>query len=1360
VIVDQDLGATPATRALTRRPAATGREAAGEEHDAPTDVRTPRWPLALIAVGMVTLFLVQAPGKLVADTKMDVPLDPLRFMERATHLWNSSSDFGFLPNQYVGYLFPMGPFFLLGKLAHIPPWITQRLWMALILTVATWGVVRLADALRIGRPIGRVLAGLAYALSPVFIGKVGATSVALAGAMMLPWITLPLVLALRPDGAGGIDTGTAAGSGGSVGRLSPRRAAALSGLAIVCTGGINASVTLCVLVCPGVLLVFAGGSRRAWALRVWWVVAVIMATAWWLLALLTQSKYGLNFLPYTETATTTTSTTSVAEALRGTTDWLGYLRVPTPWLPAATVLVTSGTAVLGTALAAGLGLWGLARRDLPARRFLVVSLLAGIVAVSAAYPVVPGSPFADAVRQLLAGQLGFLRNVYKFQPVAHLPLALGLAHALHVAGRRATKADSPTVVTGSVVGVAPAAGQPTRLRRWLAAGRRVGAGRAHGPLGGARLGRSVPALVGVVALLALGTGLVPAYTGQMFQSGSFADVPDYWHQAADWLQDNPAGGTTLVLPAMPFAEYDWGRPLDEPMSYLASTPWASRSLIPLGNAGMTRWLDGIEQELELGSAPGLAAALAREGVGQVLIRNDISDQDWDSPASTNEIYRALEGSGLRRAASFGPKVTARPSSRDRLVPALSHPTNKVPALDVWVVPDGASKVTAYPADSAMLVSGGAEATVQMAAHGVLGTDRAVVLASDVSDLPAVSPSASSADPVAASGGLVKPVPASEVIGPTTALVTTDTYTRRDTDFGVTHGGTSYLLGPGEIAAGSDGPLQQWMDEPGANHQTVAVYEGGVQVRASSYGSKLVARPDVSPAAAVDGLPFTSWSVTPDPSKGSVGGWIEVDVPRATSVPYIDVQLLEEGVWRPAVQALRVTTSAGSVVTKVHPDETTQRLAVPAGKSTSFRITFEEVGRHSYTGYGAGIRELTLPGIKIQRYVQTPSDATDLFGDSLGQVAFTFDREAVDVTEPFGGSEELNLYRRFDVPRSMSFGVLGTMTAVPSLTVPSQLPAPDFGLPCGAGPALIVDGKRYDLRVQGLQSDVSSAKPMGIAVCTSDGTIPLAAGEHEIHIDEAGKGLLATALTLVGEDAQTPTDKARTTSVTSWGADRRTVQIGAGTRTLLAVHQNANASWTATLDGARLTPLRLDGWQQGFIVPAGTGGTIVIENLPGDTYRTQLVVGVLLVLLLLALALIPDRWRLRRSSDPDGYPRLLNPRALPLVSQLWRVPGLVAGGAFATLAVFLVGGPLALAVPVLILIGRRWPTVLPWIAFLCIGAAGVGVALGPDGIPHSGTGAFSWYVQVAGLVAFSAVAATLASCSAEGPSSVSSQGEQD
>lgn len=57
---------------------------------------------------------------------------------------------GQVQNQAYGYFFPHGLFFAVGDLLHLPPWITQRFWWALLLAVGFVGVVRLAEALRIG----------------------------------------------------------------------------------------------------------------------------------------------------------------------------------------------------------------------------------------------------------------------------------------------------------------------------------------------------------------------------------------------------------------------------------------------------------------------------------------------------------------------------------------------------------------------------------------------------------------------------------------------------------------------------------------------------------------------------------------------------------------------------------------------------------------------------------------------------------------------------------------------------------------------------------------------------------------------------------------------------------------------------------------------------------------------------------------------------------------------------------------------------------------------------------------------------------------------------------------------------------
>ena len=46
--------------------------------------------------------------------------------------------------------------------------------------------------------------------------------------------------------------------------------------------------------------------------------------------------------------------------------------------------------------------------------------------------------------------------------------------------------------------------------------------------------------------------------------------------------------------------------------------------------------------------------------------------------------------------------------------------------------------------------------------------------------------------------------------------------------------------------------------------------------------------------------------------------------------------------------------------------------------------------------------------------------------------------------------------------------------------------------------------------------------------------------------------------------------------------------------MLVVPESINPGWTArTADGAQLTPVTVNGWQQGWVVPAGTSGTVTL-----------------------------------------------------------------------------------------------------------------------------------------------------------------------
>jgi arabinofuranan 3-O-arabinosyltransferase len=72
-----------------------------------------------------------------------------------------------------------------------------------------------------------------------------------------------------------------------------------------------------------------------------------------------------------------------------------------------------------------------------------------------------------------------------------------------------------------------------------------------------------------------------------------------------------------------------------------------------------------------------------------------------------------------------------------------------------------------------------------------------------------------------------------------------------------------------------------------------------------------------------------------------------------------------------------------------------------------------------------------------------------------------------------------------------------------------------------------------------------------------------------------------------------------------------------------------------MDGKPLAKTRVDGWQQAWIVPAGSGGVVSLAFTPDVKYRTGLLIGAVAVLLLLILVALPVRRRRRVLVAPGG-----------------------------------------------------------------------------------------------------------------------------
>ena len=377
----------------------------------PGDRSSPSHGLRLLAgCGLLTaLAFLQTPGWTVTDTKLDLVVNPGRFLSRAMEMWDPVGYLGQVQNQAYGYLFPMGPFFWLGDAVSLPPWVVQRLWWALLLCLAFTGFVALARALRIGGATSALIGGFVYALSPRILTVIGPSSIEVWPMALAPWVLVPLVLGMRQGSA--------------------RRAAVLSALAVACVGGVNAAATFAVIPLAGLWLLMNKGPRRR-TMLLWWPPLVLLGTLWWIGPLFLLGRYSPPFLDFIESASVTTRLASIDGALRGVTNWVpivsGQARSGLVFFTEPVVVANAGLVVL-------IGLVGLTLRGLPARRFLVVGMFLGLVMVTLGHTGPVSGQWGPQFQQLLDGALAPLRNTHKFDLLIRIPVLLGFVHAVHLA---------------------------------------------------------------------------------------------------------------------------------------------------------------------------------------------------------------------------------------------------------------------------------------------------------------------------------------------------------------------------------------------------------------------------------------------------------------------------------------------------------------------------------------------------------------------------------------------------------------------------------------------------------------------------------------------------------------------------------------------------------------------------------------------------------------------------------------------------------------------------------------------------------------------------------------------------------------
>ncbi len=279
-----------------------------------------------------------------------------------------------------------------------------------------------------------------------------------------------------------------------------------------------------------------------------------------------------------------------------------------------------------------------------------------------------------------------------------------------------------------------------------------------------------------------------------------------------------------------------------------------------------------------------------------------------------------------------------------------------------------------------------------------------------------------------------------------------------------------------------------------------------------------------------------------------------------------------------------------------------------------------------------------------------------------------------------------------------------------------------------GPALTVDGRVYQTSVSGTLGELSQYLPLPVRLCAPGGALSLGAGRHTLTAATPGTfavtdlSLASDAPSPVASGAAVASGASRVVAIRSWQQDQGRLSIGRGVASYLEVHENYNLGWAAALNGQPLTPVRLDGWQQGFVVPAGAGGTVTLTFRPAAAFHVALIASLLAVAILLALT----AWSFLAAGQ-GGATMIGGGGERRRQGRSW------IGVVSVTALILVAGGVVALVVPVLAWLAGR--VRLPVLAFGAMVASGLLAAVRPFGTGLLGP--FGWPAQACALVALAA-----------------------
>jgi arabinofuranan 3-O-arabinosyltransferase len=1261
---------------------------------APAPLR--RLRLLLVTLCLALLVFAQNAGTTAADTKFDLVVSPWRFLHRSLQLWDPIGGAGQLQNQAYGYLFPMGPFFGILHTLTVPPWEIQRAWQTALVVAAFLGVYRLSKHFGCTGFWPRVAAGLVYALAPRMISELSAISSELMPVAALPWIMLPLVTGARMGRprrqaarsgvallfAGGVNA-AAALAVLPVPALwlltrtrGPRRGALirwwLLAVLLACLWWLLPLLVLGSYSPPFLNWIEAASTTTLPTS----LSAVIRGVDHWESYLgpsVWPGAWILASAPAAIVATMAVAGLGLAGLARRTQPHRSFL-----WLTLllGLVLVTLGhQATVGPPFA--LQFQSLLNGPLAAFRNvhkfdplirLPLALGFGAALQNLALPrwwrtrllVIPAR--AVAIVAICAAGAVAISPTLTNQSVASPRVttepgwwtSTGQWLGEHAGGGRALlvpASASPFYLWGGTVDTAlqPVASTPWTVRDAVPLAQAGYIRLLDSITSILAEGRPDPALAALLNRSGIGY-LVLANDLNAYRSGATAQM--LLHASID-------GAPGFSLAASFGPEVGAGASSDNKLvDGGASTPRPSVQIYR------------VQSSTTAGSSPlvalqPLSGAIAANGSSDQLpalvARGLTADRPVlfgsDAAAAGLPADQAVLTDGIRRQqASFGNAfsksgtLTATdPFTGSRA--AYDYLPDDTGPLSVFRYGGGLADVTASSSGSdvtayfnrsaanvpfAALDGDPATAWRSGSPSGSVGQwlqltfDHPVTARQIGISFTGVGPTAPSQVVVRTDSGSlaqsVLPTAAAQLL----RLPTGSTRTLRITVAAVAGGGFGSTVGISLLSVPGVNPLRSLVIPATANAPGQLLFTAAPGNRGSCLTWQGRADCDPSYPVAAEEDSGIDRSIT----LGAGGDYLfSTGMVLQPSATLLSALSADAGVRVSASSTLpgdpRVLASS-----LIDDDPTTSWQAARGDTKPLLSMTLPEP--RVLTGVRVGTDRLAAAAVPLTVSVTAGTQHWQGKLPADGQVRFhrpvLASKLSIRIIESSlrSSTSSVNVQTSL-LPVGISELQLDSATA---LSAPDQI----VYLPCSAGLSLTVDGRRIPLSVTAARADVLASRPVAAVPCVRQ-PVPLAAGQHTIALAASPLARPATisaqATTLPPAAELTATGLGtETATVQRWGSTSREVAVHSPGRSVLVIRENANKGWQAKLNGRSLKAVRADGWQQGFLVPAGATGIVHLSFAPQRSFVLGLWLGGFAVLLLLLLAMLRPRGS-RRLADASA-----------------------------------------------------------------------------------------------------------------------------